>query len=120
MGPVLSAIVLKIIEEYMRVTIPYGYDCYGLLLVAGILFLPKGLVGCEKVEVLKLENIKKSFGGVKAVDGLSFSVQEGEILGIIGPNGAGKSTVFNLICGLIPLDAGRIVFRRRYYLSSPA
>jgi branched-chain amino acid transport system ATP-binding protein len=62
------------------------------------------------VEILKIENARKNFGGVKAVDGLSFSVQEGEILGIIGPNGAGKSTVFNLLCGLIPVDAGRIVF----------
>ena len=62
------------------------------------------------MEILKIENLKKRFGGVKAVDGLSFSVREGEILGIIGPNGAGKSTLFNLLCGLMPLDAGRITF----------
>jgi branched-chain amino acid transport system ATP-binding protein len=62
------------------------------------------------VEILNVKNIKKSFGGVKAVNDLSFSVQDGEILGIIGPNGAGKSTVFNLLCGLIPLDAGHIYF----------
>lgn len=62
------------------------------------------------MEILRIENIRKSFGGVKAVNDLSFSVQDGEILGIIGPNGAGKSTVFNLLCGLIPLDSGRIIF----------
>lgn len=62
------------------------------------------------MEILRVENIKKSFGGVKAVDGLSFSIQDGEILGIIGPNGAGKSTVFNLLCGLISLDAGQIFY----------
>lgn len=62
------------------------------------------------MEILEIEGAKKNFGGIKAVDGLSFTVQHGEILGIIGPNGAGKSTVFNLLCGLMPLDAGRIVF----------
>lgn len=62
------------------------------------------------MEILSVDNISKSFGGVKAVKGLSFSVEGGEVLGIIGPNGAGKSTVFNLLCGLVPLDAGSIYF----------
>jgi branched-chain amino acid transport system ATP-binding protein len=47
--------------------------------------------------VLEVSDIKKSFGGIKAVDGVSFDVQEGEILGLIGPNGCGKSTLFNCI-----------------------
>ena len=55
--------------------------------------------------VLEITNIKKHFGGIKAVDGVSFSVNEGEILGIIGPNGCGKSTLFNCILGqLTPTD----------------
>lgn len=62
------------------------------------------------MEILGVNNISKSFGGVKAVNGLSFSVEKGEVLGIIGPNGAGKSTVFNLLCGLMPLDGGHIHF----------
>ena len=62
------------------------------------------------MEILQVEGLKKSFGGVKAVDGISFSVKEGEVLAIIGPNGAGKSTLFNLISGLFFPDDGRIIF----------
>jgi branched-chain amino acid transport system ATP-binding protein len=61
--------------------------------------------------LLEVADLSKRFGGVQAVQGLSFAIAEGEILGIIGPNGAGKSTVFNLINGIFPPDRGRIVFR---------
>jgi branched-chain amino acid transport system ATP-binding protein len=61
--------------------------------------------------LLELDALTKSFGGVRAVDGLSFTVGEGEILGLIGPNGAGKSTVFNLINGVFTPDRGRVLFR---------
>ena len=47
---------------------------------------------------LEVENVSLAFGGLKAVDNLSFSVEPGKVFTIIGPNGAGKSTVFNLIC----------------------
>ncbi len=57
---------------------------------------------------LKVKNISKSFGGVKAVQDLSFEVHKGEIYSIIGPNGAGKSTVFNCINGLYKTDSGDI------------
>jgi branched-chain amino acid transport system ATP-binding protein len=60
--------------------------------------------------LLAVDNISLRFGGVRAVQGLSFTVQEKEILGLIGPNGAGKSTVFNLIDGIYPPDEGRVVF----------
>ncbi|MBX6329917.1 MAG: ABC transporter ATP-binding protein [Pseudolabrys sp.] len=60
--------------------------------------------------MLEVANLSRRFGGVHAVSDLSFTVDEGEILGLIGPNGAGKSTLFNLINGVIPPDAGRIVF----------
>jgi ABC-type branched-subunit amino acid transport system ATPase component len=58
--------------------------------------------------VLEVEGIRKSFGGLAALDGLSFSVDEREIVSIIGPNGAGKSTVFNVITGLYEPDDGDI------------
>jgi branched-chain amino acid transport system ATP-binding protein len=60
--------------------------------------------------MLEVENITKSFGGLTAINHLSLSLNEGEILGIIGPNGSGKTTLFNLITGLIKPDSGRIVF----------
>lgn len=61
-------------------------------------------------EQLVLSNVKKYFGGVHAVDDVSFSVNQGEILGLIGPNGSGKSTTVNLISGVYGIDAGEISF----------
>jgi len=61
--------------------------------------------------LLSVENLSKRFGGLRAVQELSFEVPEGAILGLIGPNGAGKSTVFNLINGVFPPDEGRVSFR---------
>jgi len=58
--------------------------------------------------VLEVSGIKKHFGGVKAVDGVSFTVEEGEILGLIGPNGCGKSTLFNCILGQLSPTAGDV------------
>ncbi len=55
--------------------------------------------------------LTKYFGGLTAVNNLSFSVEEGEIYGLIGPNGSGKTTVFNLITGYYPISSGEIVFR---------
>lgn len=60
--------------------------------------------------LLELKQVNKRFGGLQAVDDLSFIVQRKEILGLIGPNGAGKTTVFNLINGVLPADTGRILF----------
>lgn len=60
--------------------------------------------------MLELQSLSKHFGGVRAVDGVDLSVARGEILGLIGPNGSGKSTIVNLICGLFPLTAGRVLF----------
>ena len=58
--------------------------------------------------VLEVESLTKSFGGIRAVDGVSFAVNEGEILGLIGPNGSGKSTLFNCILGQLAPSAGEV------------
>ncbi len=60
--------------------------------------------------LMELRNVDISFGGVHAINNLSFDIYEGEILGLIGPNGAGKSTCVNIICGVYPQDSGTIDF----------
>jgi branched-chain amino acid transport system ATP-binding protein len=66
----------------------------------------------EKAKIiLEIEDLSKNFGGIKAVDGLTFQVKEGEILGLLGPNGSGKTTLFNLITGVYTADSGNIRFR---------
>jgi branched-chain amino acid transport system permease protein len=58
---------------------------------------------------LRVEGVSKSFGGIHAVNDLSFDLQQGQITGLIGPNGAGKTTVFNLLTGAVKPDAGRVL-----------
>jgi branched-chain amino acid transport system ATP-binding protein len=65
------------------------------------------------VTILEARDIRKAFGGVIATDGVSLSVEKGELRSIIGPNGAGKTTLFNLLTGHIPVDSGTITFNGR-------
>jgi branched-chain amino acid transport system ATP-binding protein len=60
-------------------------------------------------EILLVDQISIRFGGLQAVDGVTFSVRQGELLGLIGPNGAGKTTALALITGLLKLDSGRVL-----------
>lgn len=62
------------------------------------------------MSILKTEDLRRSFGGMVAVDDLSIEIEEGSITGLIGPNGAGKSTAFNLITGMLEPDAGTVYF----------
>jgi branched-chain amino acid transport system ATP-binding protein len=68
---------------------------------------------------LKIDNLSKAFGGVKAVNDLSLSLMPGKINAIIGPNGAGKTTLFNLISGFIRPDSGKIFFEEREITNLP-
>jgi ABC-type branched-subunit amino acid transport system ATPase component len=63
--------------------------------------------------MLVLDRLVKTFGGIRAVDGVSFEVHAGEIIALIGPNGSGKSTTLNLITGVYPLTSGAISFQDR-------
>jgi branched-chain amino acid transport system ATP-binding protein len=64
-------------------------------------------------KILEVKSISKRFGGLQAVNQLSFDIREGEILGLLGPNGAGKTTAFNLIAGFFQADEGDILFEGR-------
>src|SRR4051812_3336757 len=66
--------------------------------------------GGPMTALLTLDNVSRRFGGLNAVNGVSFSVEKGEIVGLIGPNGAGKTTLINLITGVHPATAGRVNF----------
>ncbi|MEL7622980.1 MAG: ABC transporter ATP-binding protein [Clostridiales bacterium] len=60
---------------------------------------------------LEIKNLSKSFGGIVAVEDLTFNIKSGEVMGIIGPNGAGKTTVFNLITGVYQPTKGQIIYK---------
>ncbi|MBF0257429.1 MAG: ABC transporter ATP-binding protein [Desulfamplus sp.] len=61
-------------------------------------------------KILQVSSLTKMFGGVKAQDNISFSIEKGIVCGLIGPNGAGKTTLFNMITGIYPPDRGEILF----------
>jgi branched-chain amino acid transport system ATP-binding protein len=61
-------------------------------------------------EILKVSNVSKHFGGLTAVNDVSFSINEGETVGLMGPNGAGKTTLVNMICGSYGVDSGKVEF----------
>jgi branched-chain amino acid transport system permease protein len=72
--------------------------------------LPARSKSADEAALLEVDRARKQFGGLVAVNDLSFALRSGEILGLIGPNGAGKSTMFNLISGSLPLTAGDVRF----------
>jgi neutral amino acid transport system ATP-binding protein len=76
--------------------------------------------GARGVEILVARDVRKDYGGVKAVDGASFSARRGHITGLIGPNGAGKSTLLGIIAGAIKAGSGTVTFEDRDVTGLPA
>lgn len=70
--------------------------------------------------ILETRNVVKRFGGIRAVDGVSISVERGEIVGLIGPNGAGKTTLFNCITGTYTPEEGQILFEGKEITGMPS
>ena len=126
-----------------------GKAVVGAVLIAAVLFMPEGILrraalrgdrAVADVEsereplseqaaamrkaaptpMLAIRGVRKSFRGVRALDGVDLTVREGEILGMLGPNGSGKSTLINVISGHFPADAGSIVFGDRELAGLPA
>lgn len=73
----------------------------------------------EEKTFLNVKQLVKSYGGRRIVDGLSFHVKEGEVVGLLGPNGAGKTTAFYMVIGLIRPDAGKVVFQEKDITQKP-
>ena len=69
--------------------------------------------------MLKVENLRKHYGAVKAVDGISFEVKKGEVFSLLGPNGAGKSTTISMLSTLLPPSGGIILFEGKNILEEP-
>lgn len=135
-GAALGAILLTHAPEWFRFLENRHLIAFGLLALAMVIVAPDGLAGLladirrrlwPPVAVsaapdtppppaprptapgaLRLEGVCKAFGGVRALDGVSFEVAPGEAVGVIGPNGSGKTTLVNVVTGVIAADAGRI------------
>lgn len=132
LGPVVGTVILVLIplqlDEYPHANV----IVYGLLLVLLMRLRPKGILtrtsapaprGADEVlsteeslvpvrvvgaPVLEITDLRKTFGGVTALDGVSIELGRGEVLGLIGPNGSGKTTLLNVICGHYTPSDGRI------------
>ena len=71
------------------------------------------------MSLLSINGLVKRFGGLVAVDGVSFNVGKGELVGLIGPNGAGKTTLFDLICQFLKTDKGTVIFKNKDITNKP-
>ena len=128
-GAVLGAVLLVHLPEWFRGLERSYLIVYGLALLAAIVLAPHGITGLldrllpprsrplpepaplpdrASGGALRVEGLAKAFGGVRAVDGVSFTLEPRRVTGLIGPNGSGKTTLINLISGLERPDAGRV------------
>ena len=71
------------------------------------------MVGGNDKSILRVENLTKNFGGVTALNNVSFELKKGEILGLMGPNGSGKTTLINCITGFLKPESGKVYFKDR-------
>jgi branched-chain amino acid transport system permease protein len=141
LGPVVGAAGVQWLFAVAGGAQRYELLVYGLGFFLIVLFAPAGIMGLfvrrrneaataaaiasaarqpgREGVCLQVENVAKRFGGIRAVDGVSFEVRFGQIVALIGPNGAGKSTLFNCISGIEPLSAGRVVLEGADVSASP-
>jgi branched-chain amino acid transport system permease protein len=130
LGPLLGAVPLVLLFEVLTANFPNAFSILlGAVFILIVYLLPRGVAGLVEdwrprpmlplpavvpavadTSVLSVEGLAKSFGGLRAVDDVAFSVAPGEIVGLIGPNGSGKTTVLDMISGKLKPDAGHIRF----------
>jgi branched-chain amino acid transport system permease protein len=141
LGSILGAGLLAYLPEWLRYLQKIYLVIYGCAIILVIVFMPEGLWGYVRLlgrrfarpvalpaaeramrvgsrgtpgeEILRVEKLLKHFGGLKAVDGVDFTVRRGEIHALIGPNGSGKTTCINLLSGLYVPTSGHIRFLGR-------
>lgn len=136
-GPLLGVVPLVFLFEVLSANFPnYFSVLLGLVFIIVVYFLPQGVIGflrkhwqtltpapagrapvllpgdTTQNSLLAVDNVRRNFGGLVAVDDMTFTIQPGEIVGLIGPNGSGKTTMLNLISGALVPSAGVIRFRR--------
>jgi branched-chain amino acid transport system permease protein len=138
-GGVFGTSLLIVLPEWLRFLKEIYLAVYGLAVILIMVFLPAGIWGIVRgrfsrfrkvpavdldsiaplelevsisnpAPILRLENIAKHFGGVKAVDGISLEVKRGTVHTLIGPNGSGKTTALNVLNGIYKATSGRILF----------
>ena len=137
-GAILGAVLIVNLPEWFRGLEKYYLIAYGVALLAAVIVAPYGLIGLleqwraklfpesastpqqpialptravvpiQSGPLLDVQDIRKRFGGLKALDGVSLKVAHGEILGLIGPNGSGKTTLLNVITGIYRADSGGV------------
>ena len=131
-GPLFGVIPLVFLFEILSANFPNHFSILlGLVFIVIVYFLPQGVYGlawkywrrpalAEVIDdpqaqdaLLAASRLRKSFGGLVAVDDLSFVIRPGEIVGLIGPNGSGKTTVLNLVSGALQPDSGQLFFKNR-------
>jgi branched-chain amino acid transport system permease protein len=137
-GPAVGAVVFTFLPELLRMAAFYRMLLYGIILLLAVMFMPRGIVDVlQRLRrrppppapaspapaldalvagaarrgdtALQVQNVTVRFGGLTAVDDVTFSLARSEILALIGPNGAGKTTVFNVITGFLTPTAGRVL-----------
>src|SRR6185295_1812522 len=139
-GPLLGAVPLVLLFEVLSANFPnYFSILLGIVFVIIVYLLPRGVIGLLPARPpviaaqpasapmrtaqgapLEVLGLRKAFGGLVAVDDLSFTVARGELVGLIGPNGSGKTTVLNMLSGALSADAGTIRFKGRDLARTPA
>ena len=118
-GPMLGTLLLYFGWDLLSVAREFQLLIYSGAMIALMLVLPNGVLslmdrkegGEMTTPILEIKGVTKRYGGLTAVNNVSFDVAEGEILSVIGPNGAGKSTLFKLISSFVPATSGEVLFK---------